>query len=1193
MRNYSLSLLVLACLAQSVLGQSVPTTEEVVRLNPFEVVEQQDDSFTTNSVGSGSRLKLDLKDVPAAYSVINRSFIDALGINDLQEAASWAPGQTFFYNMNGGMAIFGEQGSYVSRGFTTAPGGANVNFSSGNGSMRNFYSNSTSNTDSYMVETFDFGRGPNSSLFGTAQAPTGAVAQGAGLSGVNSTQTKRTRFDGVRASIQLEFGSYGYKRQALDYNRPLTDRIGIRMNLVNSEAPGYLRHDLETVRGIHLTGTWRITDSTSLTIEGSNDKTTTHGAGANINENFSGWDGSTVFRGPIVGSMYPTNATAGSTSVANASYGTIELLGGSGLTFRGETSGVDRINNPNYYYNGAVGTIMNWQNFGVGRRADETSRVPVWSRFAPNGAYYLRTDGGTAANGQPVQFNTNAGGGFFGGSPVWMVMNGLPSDMFARAIENSKFTIPGRRDNWLTDWPQNTQRARDLQFSLSHRINENLFVEIGGDMNRIHTENRKNQNHNQPELDINMLLPNGQPNPNFLQTFVATPMQLESQWVAEQTIRGNIAYTLDRGNWGRYTFNLNANAQTREYHGNSHRIAMTLPGIDSRRWTATGSVLFQSYYDGDRAYHDPLEKGPVAFTEVDWSNPNNPVIQPTVQMQPRLVLRGGQAEAITNYLSQYLLLQSNASWLDNRIVVLGSVRRDFSKTYRISGVNTGDLPRGWDGNTEVYMPIWSGIQANTYQSAAGATGWDYYNFTYQPLNSAGNPVGQKQLATSRPRIPDPLGTGLQIADPRYTGVRPDGYTGVVGPYQAFRSDFSAPVSRTYANTYSFGITVRPLNWFSPFVNVSNQTIPPTFAEVDLENREKRIVTARGVDFGARVDLGNRFNFKYNYFINTRTNEAANNGVLSNINTLINANHWSDTETTSVNSRGVLPLPGNADYQESKNIGYEIELAGQPLPGLRITLNGSVSSRINELSKRYPLTKTYVLDPFNQGVFKQLLEDAGGSIDTTQKPLNNGQAISYAPGLAIATPIAGAMAGIDQQSAVNAYNSIWIQYDQIIRNDSANRNPSSKSANFFADYTLQRGTLRGLRLGAGFQWQGDRNVGHRGNDTIIDPANATRSIDDPTVDSNTQVFDKGAYNTQMNISYPYQLSNGNTVNLSLRINNPLNDQKILYGWNSRQPNGDLSKPNRVLMRANVARYPEPISFRFTASYSFGGSQRSTQ
>jgi outer membrane receptor for ferric coprogen and ferric-rhodotorulic acid len=329
MRNYSLSLLVLACLAQSVLGQSVPTTEEVVRLNPFEVVEQQDDSFTTNSVGSGSRLKLDLKDVPAAYSVINRSFIDALGINDLQEAASWAPGQTFFYNMNGGMAIFGEQGSYVSRGFTTAPGGANVNFSSGNGSMRNFYSNSTSNTDSYMVETFDFGRGPNSSLFGTAQAPTGAVAQGAGLSGVNSTQTKRTRFDGVRASIQLEFGSYGYKRQALDYNRPLTDRIGIRMNLVNSEAPGYLRHDLETVRGIHLTGTWRITDSTSLTIEGSNDKTTTHGAGANINENFSGWDGSTVFRGPLSGRCIrrtrrpvrhrlPTPATARSSCLAAA-----------------------------------------------------------------------------------------------------------------------------------------------------------------------------------------------------------------------------------------------------------------------------------------------------------------------------------------------------------------------------------------------------------------------------------------------------------------------------------------------------------------------------------------------------------------------------------------------------------------------------------------------------------------------------------------------------------------------------------------------------------------------------------------------------------------------------------------------------------------------------------------------------------
>src|SRR4051812_48140829 len=59
---------------------------EATRMNPFEVVEAKDSSFTTSSVGTGGRLVLDLKDVPASYVVINRAFIDALGITDMNEA---------------------------------------------------------------------------------------------------------------------------------------------------------------------------------------------------------------------------------------------------------------------------------------------------------------------------------------------------------------------------------------------------------------------------------------------------------------------------------------------------------------------------------------------------------------------------------------------------------------------------------------------------------------------------------------------------------------------------------------------------------------------------------------------------------------------------------------------------------------------------------------------------------------------------------------------------------------------------------------------------------------------------------------------------------------------------------------------------------------------------------------------------
>lgn len=48
------------------------------------------------------RAGLDLEDTPAVYSIINREFIDALGITDLAEASSWATGQSFSSAMVGG-----------------------------------------------------------------------------------------------------------------------------------------------------------------------------------------------------------------------------------------------------------------------------------------------------------------------------------------------------------------------------------------------------------------------------------------------------------------------------------------------------------------------------------------------------------------------------------------------------------------------------------------------------------------------------------------------------------------------------------------------------------------------------------------------------------------------------------------------------------------------------------------------------------------------------------------------------------------------------------------------------------------------------------------------------------------------------------------------------------------------------------
>ena len=74
---------------------------ETVRLSPFQVTEKTDDSFNTTTVGTGGRLALDLKDAPASYSIINREFIDAISITDMNEAATWASGQSGQFQQRG------------------------------------------------------------------------------------------------------------------------------------------------------------------------------------------------------------------------------------------------------------------------------------------------------------------------------------------------------------------------------------------------------------------------------------------------------------------------------------------------------------------------------------------------------------------------------------------------------------------------------------------------------------------------------------------------------------------------------------------------------------------------------------------------------------------------------------------------------------------------------------------------------------------------------------------------------------------------------------------------------------------------------------------------------------------------------------------------------------------------------------
>jgi secreted protein with Ig-like and vWFA domain len=92
--------------------------EQVVQLMPFNVSADPAGAFQANAVGTGARVATEIKDSTAAYSATNRAFIDALGIADISEAATWVAGQSFQTTQ---LADSNQQ--FQTRGLTVSTGG--------------------------------------------------------------------------------------------------------------------------------------------------------------------------------------------------------------------------------------------------------------------------------------------------------------------------------------------------------------------------------------------------------------------------------------------------------------------------------------------------------------------------------------------------------------------------------------------------------------------------------------------------------------------------------------------------------------------------------------------------------------------------------------------------------------------------------------------------------------------------------------------------------------------------------------------------------------------------------------------------------------------------------------------------------------------------------------------------------------
>ncbi len=249
------------------------SSDEAIALTPFTVNTDKDTGFAAASALAGGRLASDLRDTPAAYSVINRDFIDALNLTDLQSAQNWATGSTF-------------QSDIGTFNFTTFTTRYNTRGVSAGQQLRDFFPVNGDN-DSYNLDRYDFGRGANSILFGNGS-----------LGGVSSATTKRARTDRAFQDIKLSAGSWNLLRLTIEANQPLGDKAALRVMGLGQNVGGWQQKQFDKRKGLTVALTEKPFRDTQVRVQAEAFNRAINQPINNLSDQFSGWDGKTTFAAP-------------------------------------------------------------------------------------------------------------------------------------------------------------------------------------------------------------------------------------------------------------------------------------------------------------------------------------------------------------------------------------------------------------------------------------------------------------------------------------------------------------------------------------------------------------------------------------------------------------------------------------------------------------------------------------------------------------------------------------------------------------------------------------------------------------------------------------------------------------------------------------------------------------------------------
>lgn len=903
-----------------------------------------------------------------------------------------------------------------------------------------------------------------------ARGPNAVLFGTSGVGGTTNSVTKRARTDRQFSELKISVGSWDNYRATFDHNQPLGDKFALRFNALHLDREGWRDGDVESRSGATLALTWKPFRNTEIRAEAERGEMDRSIVTTGIDDNVSGWNGTSTFSARIAAA----NAAQG---IARTGVRTAVFTPSSGMT------------------------LFNYEGWATTQGGNASATVPA---------------GGTIVVGTTANINNQ--------SMIEQV--NLPANLYDLAVAGSNFTIPTRETSSFPHGKIFGVRNEDFTLSLTQRFGDNLFLEVAANKGSEDTNSDIGISRTMTKLgiDVNSVLPNGQPNPNFLEPYVQSTSFPYLQFRDKTNLRAALGYVLNDTRVGSFAFNVIAGQSNSQFDRNAWKY-MLKTHADPRQWPSFANVFYRYYLNTDPDRSMPM---PDSWTYVD------PVTNTTTTVPAGLVrdYSNTSFNQVNETEYEYIQAAGNAKLFKNRLHLLGAVRRDKYKTHQDSIVLQFDNPADWDGFSRVFKP------------AAPA---DWSTLTYRERNAAGVQIGDPQPADTRPRVSN-------VRDARYANDR-------------FRDDYSPPDTKGTVDTLTYGTVFHVTKNFSAFANFAESFQPPSVA-LKIDGSIFQPVAAEGRDYGVRVTLlGGDLVMNVIRYEGEESNRSFSSQPFQNsLNAIINTNAFGDL-VSSINSRGLLPLPlGYVDTASVETEGWEFELTANLRKNWRVMLNvarpQATQTNANVESIDYFNT--------NRATLRQIIQDAGGTF--------NGDLATFT-----GTPPPG-QSVTEGQSAVNNWNNIITTLAGRADGQKLNR-LTEMTGNVFTDFTFTTGRLKGLRVGAGVNYRGRQVIGTHGGDTIRNPASPNTAIDDPAVGPYDYVYaDPYAVGT-LTFNYTKRFQRKYSVSFNLKIDNILDYDKPLYVNTIDRPvGGDLTNPGRVEVPARF-NWVTPRNFTFSTTVRF--------